>query len=70
MEIDRRCGGYAFRTRDKFPEDYRRWQQCPDELWMVVPQDREQWNTSQSQPLNKRGNSGKRFYPATQEKRF
>ena len=25
-------------VRDKFPEDYRRWQQCPDELRMVVPQ--------------------------------
>ncbi len=25
-------------VRDKFPEDYRRWQQRPDELRMVVPQ--------------------------------
>jgi len=30
--------GLLLEVRDKFPGDYRRWQQCPDELRMVVPQ--------------------------------
>jgi len=38
-------------VRDKFPEDYRRWQQCPDELRMVVPQDREQGTLPSPSPV-------------------
>ena len=40
MEIDLPLweGMLLAEVRDKFPEDYRRWQQCPDELQMVVPQ--------------------------------
>ena len=40
MEIDLPLweGMLLTEVQDKFPEDYRRWQQCPDELRMVVPQ--------------------------------
>lgn len=41
MEIDLPLweGMLLAEVQNKFPEDYRRWQQCPDELRMVVPQE-------------------------------
>jgi len=51
MEIAAVGGMLLQDVRDKFPEDYRRWQQCLDELRMVVPQDREQGTLPSPSPV-------------------